>query len=209
MERAMAARPGKIQPSKERLSGAAIRLFNARGYSETTVGDIEAAAGLTRRAGGFYRHFASKEEVLIHSVQRMAEEMIAEIRLKDVIALKSPRAELLVIARALMRHAETYRSLRLLLQREGHKLPALRKAAQRANARLAALDVVPWMENVLKRSGVRGRDARELGLIIFGPVLLHILSLDRGDPAFGLKDERFVDIWADHWAGWMARGGRD
>jgi AcrR family transcriptional regulator len=195
--------------SKERLCEAAVRLFTQRGYSETSVGDIEEAAGLTPRAGGFYRHFKSKEAVLLYAVEQMAEEMIADLTLSDVTALKAPRAELLVIARALMRHAALYRPLRLLMQREGHKMPTLRKAAKRANARLAALDVVPWVEDAMKRAGVRGRNARETGLIIFGPVLVHILALDRGDAAFGLKDEHFLDGWADHWAGWFARGGRD
>ncbi len=196
------------KPSRERIFDAAIALFAERGYRETTVGDIEDAAGLTRRAGGFYRHFASKEEILVQAVNRMAEEMIADIRLEQIVALKSPRAELFTIARALMQHAATYRPLRLILQREGYKLPALRRAARRANERLGTQDVVPWIEDVLRRSGVAKRDARELGLLMFGPVLLYILSLDRGDPAFGLKDDGFLDGWADRWAGWLERGGR-
>ena len=195
--------------TRDRIFAAAIKLFCDRGVRETTIGDIEAAAGLSPRAGGFYRHFKSKDEVLIQAIDRMAEEMIADIRLEDVISLKSPRAELLVIARSLLRHAEVYRPLRLLLQREGHKHPGLRRAARRANARLAAMDVVPWVENVLQRSKAPKNDARELALIMFGPVVLHLISIDRGDPAFGLKDESFLERWADHWGNWLARGGRD
>jgi AcrR family transcriptional regulator len=195
--------------SRDRLFAVAVKLFCERGFRETTVGDIEEAAGLTRRAGGFYRHFKSKDDVLVQAIDRMAEEMIADIRLEDVISLKSPRAELLVIARSLLRHAENYRPLRLLLQREGHKLLALRHAARRANARLATMDVVPWVENVLLRSRAPRNNARELALIIFGAVVLHLISIDRGDPAFGLKDEAFLERWADHWANWFARGGQD
>jgi AcrR family transcriptional regulator len=199
-----------IQPSsRERIFAAAIKLFCERGYRETTVGDIEEAAGLTRRAGGFYRHFQSKDDVLVQAVERMAGEMIADLRLDHVVALKSPRAELLVIARALLRHAEAYRPFRLFLQREGHKLPALKRAARRANARLATLDVVPWVKNVLARSGRAKAAARELGLVIFGPVLLYLVSVDRADPAFGLKDEKFLEIWADHWALWLAGDGEN
>jgi hypothetical protein len=40
-------------------------------------------------------------------------------------------------------------------------------------------------------------------------VVLHLISIDRGDPAFGLKDESFLDPWADHWANWFARSGRN
>jgi AcrR family transcriptional regulator len=191
------------KPSRERILDAAVKLIAERGYHETTVGDIEDMAGLTRRAGGFYRHFSSKEDVLIQALRRMADEMVAGLRLEDVVSLKSPRAELLVIARALMHHAETYRPLRLILQREGHKLPALRVAARRANARLASMDVLPWIEDVLRRSDAKGHNPREIGLLIFGPVLLYIISLDRADPAFGLRNDGFLDVWADHWSLWL------
>jgi len=204
----MKQRVAKVS-SRERLLQKAIQLFSERGLRETTVGDIEEAAGLTRRAGGFYRHFASKEEVVIEALRRAAEEMIAEVRLDEVLSLKAPRAELLVIARALIRHAETYRPVRLILQQEARKLPALRRAAQSANKRLATLDVVPWVKNVLHRSGAATTKVRELTLLIFGPVLFYIYSLDRADPAFGVETEKFLATWADHWADWFERGSRD
>jgi AcrR family transcriptional regulator len=194
--------------SRERIIDAAIGLISKRGYSETTVGDIEHQAGLTRRAGGFYRHFISKEDVLVQALRKMASNMVAEILLKEIVSLKSTRAELLVIARALMRHAELYRPLRLILQREGHKLPALRAAARLANARLASLDVLPWIKHALRRSAVNKPNPRELGLLIFGPILLYIVSIDRGDPAFGVRAEGFLDTWADHWTEWLERGGK-
>lgn len=194
--------------SRQRLLQAAIRLIAERGYAETTVGDIEAGAGLTRRAGGFYRHFKSKEEVLVEALNRTAKEMIGEIRLAEVLALRSPRAELLLIARSILRHAEAYRPLRLILWREAYKLPALQKAARRANKTLATVDILPWVENVLRRARIRKAKPRELGLMIFGPVLIYAISLDRGDPAFGLPDESFLDGWADHWAQWLEQGGR-
>ena len=48
--------------AKERLQLAAIELFVARGFEQTTVQDIAAAAGLTERT--FFRHFTDKREVL-------------------------------------------------------------------------------------------------------------------------------------------------
>jgi AcrR family transcriptional regulator len=195
--------------SRQTLFREAVRLISERGYHETTVGDIEEAAGLTRRAGGFYRHFASKDEVLLEAIERMSAEMIAEIRLEEVAALQSPRAELLVIAQALTRHAERYRSLRRLIQREGHKVPALRGAAKRANRRIAALDVVPWVKSVLQRSKITGMNAREVGLMMFGPILIYIYSSDRDDPAFGMtKIDAFLSTWADHWGTWLSSGQR-
>jgi AcrR family transcriptional regulator len=48
--------------AKERLQQAAIGLFVERGFEQTTVQDIAAAAGLTERT--FFRHFTDKREVL-------------------------------------------------------------------------------------------------------------------------------------------------
>jgi AcrR family transcriptional regulator len=197
-----------LRSSRERILHAAVNLIAKHGYSETTVGDIEQAAGLTRRAGGFYRHFSSKEDVLVQALRDIAQDMVAEIRLENIVSLKSTRAELIVIARAIMHHAEMYRPIRLVVQREAHKLPMLRRAARNANARLASLDVVPWIQHALSRSGAHGHDPRELGLLIFGPILLYIISLDRGDPAFGVRADRFLEIWADHWTQWLEQCAR-
>jgi AcrR family transcriptional regulator len=191
------------QSSRERLFREAIRIFGERGYHETTIGDIEEAAGLTRRAGGFYRHFKSKEVLVVEAIERMSAEMIADIRLDEVVSLKSPRAEMLVIARALLRHAQVFRPLRILMQREVHRSPVLRKAARKANEKLAKLDVVPWVKNVLKRSGITGINPQTYSLLIFGPVTVTIVALDRGEPAYGVETETFLDAWADHWAQWL------
>ncbi len=46
----------------ERLTEAAMALFEERGYAKTTVGDIATRAGLTERT--FFNHFSDKREVL-------------------------------------------------------------------------------------------------------------------------------------------------
>src|SRR5437899_1202737 len=52
------------QPTRQRLLHAGIRLFAEKGFRETTVGEVEAAAGLEPRRGALYRHFPSKEALL-------------------------------------------------------------------------------------------------------------------------------------------------
>lgn len=54
---------GRWEPdARGRLEQAALRLWSERGFDETTVADIAAAAGLTSRT--FFRHFSDKREVL-------------------------------------------------------------------------------------------------------------------------------------------------
>jgi AcrR family transcriptional regulator len=54
---------GRWQPgARERLEEAALDLFLEQGFTETTVPQITARAGLTTRT--FFRHFADKREVL-------------------------------------------------------------------------------------------------------------------------------------------------
>jgi AcrR family transcriptional regulator len=48
--------------ARERVLNAAVELFATQGYSATSVSQVIERAGLTK--GGFYHHFASKDELL-------------------------------------------------------------------------------------------------------------------------------------------------
>ena len=48
----------------ERIVASASRCFATKGYAGTTIADIEREAGYSPRAGGIYRHFASKRALL-------------------------------------------------------------------------------------------------------------------------------------------------
>jgi AcrR family transcriptional regulator len=68
--------------TRERILDAALELFIERGVAGTSVSDIERAVGLAAGTGSFYRHFRSKEDVLVASfeqgVARLVEETAAE-----------------------------------------------------------------------------------------------------------------------------------
>ncbi len=60
-----------------RLSAAAIALFDEQGYDETTVAEIAAAAGLTKRT--FFRYFSDKREVLFNGSHELQDRWIGGI----------------------------------------------------------------------------------------------------------------------------------
>ncbi len=59
----MGVRERKRQETRARIAEAALRLFLANGYEETTVEAIAADAGISRRS--FFSYFQSKEEVVL------------------------------------------------------------------------------------------------------------------------------------------------
>ncbi len=52
----------KGQKKQERIGNAAARVFNKKGYLETNIDDIAAAAKMSK--GGIYHYFSSKDEIL-------------------------------------------------------------------------------------------------------------------------------------------------
>ena len=85
--------------TRERLVRAALELFTARGYHETTTPQIAKQAGVAE--GTIYRHFTSKQHCfneLFRTAARWAGQLI-----KDVDALKvGPREKLAELARGLV-----------------------------------------------------------------------------------------------------------
>lgn len=85
-------RERKRQQTRQALISAAMRLFADKGYEETTVAEIAAAAGVSTMT--FFNYFASKDEVLFPHLssridaavaiigQRRPEESIADILIR-------------------------------------------------------------------------------------------------------------------------------
>ena len=49
------------QETRTRIIKSARRLFNRNGFADVSIGEIMGEAGLTH--GGFYKHFAAKEDL--------------------------------------------------------------------------------------------------------------------------------------------------
>lgn len=62
----------KARRTRERILGAALRLFAEKGYEATTMRDVAGEAGAS--LGLAYRYFASKEEFVLALYRRLAKE---------------------------------------------------------------------------------------------------------------------------------------
>jgi AcrR family transcriptional regulator len=85
--------------ARERLESAALDLFVANGYEQTTVAQIADRAGLNRAT--FFRHFTDKREVLFGG-----EDVLARL-FADAIAAAPPQATLPECLRAALAGADT------------------------------------------------------------------------------------------------------
>ncbi len=81
-DRALTLAERKRHLVSEELREVALQLLAAKGYDETTVDDIVAAAGMSRRT--FHRYYASKEDVVIQLLADLGAQM------RDELATRPP-----------------------------------------------------------------------------------------------------------------------
>jgi TetR/AcrR family transcriptional repressor of nem operon len=71
----MSAKAQQKERSHETILGSAARLLRERGIAGAKVADVMQGAGLT--VGGFYAHFASKEELVDEALRRTSSDLRA------------------------------------------------------------------------------------------------------------------------------------
>lgn len=87
----MDQRRARGQRNREALIAAAIELFTANGYEQTTVEQISEAAGVAPRT--FFHHFAAKDDILFHGYADRLEEATRRFRISRSGSLWDALAE--------------------------------------------------------------------------------------------------------------------
>ncbi|MBQ2087706.1 MAG: helix-turn-helix transcriptional regulator, partial [Selenomonas sp.] len=90
----MGRRERKKMLSRQAILAAAVREFSQKGFKETSVADIMNAADLG--IGTFYNYFQSKEEILMHLLGGMVQEV--DDSLKELKEARRPACEQLASA---------------------------------------------------------------------------------------------------------------
>ena len=112
--------------TSDRLLAAALRLFAERGYGRTTMGDIEEAAGFTRRGGILYHYFPSKAALLEAALSRHTDSVADIGGLARLLPLPDRHSELLVLANWLFGELNRQHDLVRFVEKEGEHLADMR-----------------------------------------------------------------------------------
>jgi TetR/AcrR family transcriptional repressor of nem operon len=187
--------------TRERIVRAAAEAFRARGVAAVRVEDIMAGAGLTH--GGFYAHFASKDELVAPVLEHASEQTLGMLSAAAGAAEGEQRFRAAIDAYLSAAHAAhpergcPVAALAPELSRIGGD--ARRQLARGVQGRLA------WMRQLLPRRWRRAREHEEqvvgtLACMIGGVILARAVG---GEPSQDILDacRRFLHRTLDERGG--------
>lgn len=188
----------EMSDTRERLLKAGLRLFTAKGYAKTSIADLEREAGLTPRAGGFYRHFTSKAELAVEIGEHSVIETRRDLGFDGVLPLGDTTAELVLIAKG-YRQAHERRAPLARLVAELQGLPQIQALQDRVDRDLSEA-LMGWL--AAKRH-VEGMDeARRMALLIsiLGGWIFYLNKRGSAAAPDNLDDEVMLAQWSSQWA---------
>lgn len=163
---------------REEVMRQAWTLFSEQGFEATTVDQIAAAAGMSRRT--FFRYFEGKDELVVERLVEAGDRIAEALRDRpaDEPAWAALRAAFDVVVVPQEQHAERARALQLMLRTEH----AVRASIVERRRRWQEVLAPAVAERLPRRHGGRGPDLRAAALVA---------------AALGCL-ETAQDAWADH-----------
>lgn len=187
-----------ISPTRERIVAAAMDLFGRQGFKATTVTQIEQAAGLSVGAGGMYRHFRSKRELLEAG---LADQAARSRALVDLIADPAALADLplperlVAVARAGLRRLEQERDVNRLLVRDLADFPDLLEKFRDRELQGISDALAAWLRSEAPDTHV---DVEALTAVLIEAVSHYWLLRDvYGEHPLGVDEDRYLGALAD------------
>jgi AcrR family transcriptional regulator len=177
---------------------AAMHLFGSQGFRGTTIAQIEEAAGLTPGAGGLYRHFASKRQLLEagidHQIQHAAElqSFLDPAELSDA----RPAADRFAsVARASLGRLEAERDVNRLLLRDLADFPELLARVRDNELRRVHGAFAAWLGTQSTDASV---DLDALAAVLMSAVSHYWIMRDVfGEYPLAVDEKRFVNSLAE------------
>ena len=171
-------------PTRERILASARRLFAQRGYNGTSVGDIEAAAGLSPRSGALYKHFASKRRAARGGHGASTPTSVDEQRDRlELMPLGDTRAELTLMARWGLAELRREHELTRIVMKEGDRFPEIADRLPRGDRRARPAAGARDRRRLRRARGRPRRRPRGRGLVHVASLVGHTLQETLFGPA--------------------------
>lgn len=186
------------KPTRERIVEEALRLFAERGYSATSVAEIEAASGLSPGAGGLYRHFRSKEDVLASAVRGHVAR--TEIQISQLLRGPSTRAlpladRLALVCRSGLAKMREEQDLIRVLFRDLDKFPHLVREIREGLVNPLYDAIAAWLGDQPEFARTAA-DWPAIASVLGGAVVNFWLTNEQLDqPPSRVDEDRFVAGW--------------
>lgn len=188
-----------------KIREAALRLFLQHGFTKTSIADIERAAGLAPRAGAFYRHFDSKQTLLVELAKEYVSETPDEFHFEELLAYRNTRAELVAIAHVYENAAERQRPFLRLID-EIRLLDYGTALESDVNATM--LDaLMRWVATKPAAARWKPPQLAAMTMCIFGGWLFYLGKSQQGVQVPTLSRDTLLDVWASHWAAHLDHPG--
>jgi AcrR family transcriptional regulator len=188
--------------TRDRLLEAALGIFAKQGYAGTTVSELERAVGLTPGSGALYRHFDSKEALLLAAVRAYHERMKG---LCDAVREKGPAED------APTELTRILDALAMFLSEERPMVEVAGASDLPKAVRVAIGET--WDEgyqlvaDAFGRYGFKGEEAEAAAVACLGSLAHYVLQeMAVGTPPLGVEGPEFVVWWLAHWTNVLERG---
>jgi AcrR family transcriptional regulator len=183
--------------TKERIMQAALKLFMEQGYQRTSIGHIETEAGLAPRAGAFYRHFDSKQALVVAVAKTYVSETPEQFGLDRLADFGDTRSELVAIAlkyeEAMLRQKPFARLI------EEVRLLDFGAELQDELDTDMMVGLAAWTKGKPAAKGLSKKQLSALVISVFGSWLFYLSMVQRGVNVDPLRDT-LLDEWATLWA---------
>jgi AcrR family transcriptional regulator len=179
--------------TKDALLNAGVRLIAERGFASVSVGDIEEAAGFTRRGGALYKHFRTKDDLLSEAIARHVESLSQPDGVLALLPLPDLRSELHLIGRWVLARLSAEEQISKIIEKEAVRLPHL---VETMRDHISEPGYTLLGAYFIQRGLSAVWDAEALAVLLLGS----LINLRRSAWTFAkapgdIEDERAVTTW--------------
>jgi AcrR family transcriptional regulator len=184
----------KRQLVRDELAEAAVKILAWRGFEETTVEQIVAAVGVSRRT--FFRYFQSKEDVIVHVLAGAGTQLCADLRARP--AGEPPAAALRhalapIISISVDNPDKTLRVSKLILDTPALLARFLERLTQ---WQAGIADILAQRTGLDARTDLRPTLAAGVALTAFHTALRRWTDSDGGQDLADIVDQAFAFVSA-------------